>query len=133
LLDSKQIQAYRDDGYVVLPGFKPAAELALACARAQAIVDAFEPDPGASRFSTHDRSLVADAPLLASADHVRCFFEEEALDQPGALRVPKAQSINKIGRSLHDLAPVFIAFSHGPELAALARDEGPVQPQVLQS
>jgi hypothetical protein len=47
---------------------------------------------------------------------MRCtaFFEEEALDEHGALRVPKAQSINKIGHALHALDPVFDTFSHGP-------------------
>jgi phytanoyl-CoA hydroxylase len=133
MLDSNQIQAYRETGYLVLPDFKPHAALARVCARARALVEAFEPDPGASRFSTRDRSLVTDASLLASAATVRCFFEEEALDEEGALRVPKAQSINKIGHALHDLDPVFIAFSHGSELAALARDVGLVQPQVWQS
>jgi phytanoyl-CoA hydroxylase len=133
MLDSEQLQAYRDTGYLVLPGFKPAAELAAVCARARALVDAFEPDTTASRFSTRDRSLVADASLLASAATVRCFFEEEALDEHGALRVPKAQSINKIGHALHDLDPAFIAFSHGPELAEVAHVVGLVQPQVWQS
>jgi phytanoyl-CoA hydroxylase len=44
----------------------------------------------------------------------------------------KALSINKIGHALHDLDPVFDAFSHGPALAALAADLG-WQPQVWQS
>ena len=117
----------------MLPGFKPRAEVDAAVARAHALVDAFDPGVGASRFSTRTRSLVEDERLLASADQVHCFFEEEALDDEGRLRVPKAQSINKIGHALHDRDPFFDAFSHGPELAAVAQGLGLAQPQIWQS
>jgi phytanoyl-CoA hydroxylase len=133
MLDAQQIAAWHHAGYLVLPAFKPPAACAAAVARAQALVEAFEPSASASRFSTRDRGLVADAALLASAAAVHCFFEEEALDEAGRLRVPKSQSINKIGHALHDLDPFFIGFSHGPELAALAADLGLQAPQVWQS
>ena len=133
MLDPAQQQAWVRDGFLVLPGFKSAAESAGAIARAHALVDAFDPTQGASRFSTRDRGLVADAKLIASADQVHCFFEEEALDDAGQLVVPKSQSINKIGHALHDRDPVFDAFSHGPALAELAADLGLSQPLVWQS
>ena len=133
MLTAGQTEKWQREGYVVLPGFKPAAELQAARERAHAIVEAFEPDALASRFSTRDRALVDDAALLASADQVRCFFEEEALDAEGRLRVPKAHSINKIGHALHELDAVFDAFSHGPELAALAAALGLAEPRVWQS
>ena len=133
MLTAGQTEQWQREGYVVLPGFKPAAELQAARERAHAIVEAFEPDALASRFSTRDRALVDDAALLASADQVRCFFEEEALDAEGRLRVPKAHSINKIGHALHELDAVFDAFSHGPELAALAAALGLAEPRVWQS
>lgn len=133
MLTPAQIDTWHQDGFLVLPGFKPAEEVAAACRRAHEIVAAFEPDARSSRFSTRDRSKLADAALLASAEAVHCFFEEEALDDAGRLRVPKAVSINKIGHALHDLDPFFDAFSHGPALAALAADLGLAQPQVWQS
>ena len=133
MLSPQQIADWRRDGYLVLPAFKGAAELAAAKARAHEIVAAFDPAAGASRFSTRDRSLVADERLLASADQVHCFFEEEALDAGGRLVVPKAQSINKIGHALHDRDPVFERFSHGNALAELAAALGLTQPQVWQS
>jgi len=89
-LSTAQQAAYQAQGYLVLPGFKPRAEVQAAVARARELVDAFDPAAGASRFSTRDRSLVADQKLLDSADQVHCFFEEEALDEQGRLRVPKA-------------------------------------------
>ena len=80
MLSTAQRQAYRDDGFLVLPAFKPAADLAALRERADAIVAAFEPGDSAAVFSTRDRALTADAALIASADQVHCFFEEEALD-----------------------------------------------------
>ncbi len=133
MLTPPQLAAWHRDGFLVLPGFKSADETAAACRRAHEIVAAFEPDAHSSRFSTRDRSKLADAALLASAEGVHCFFEEEALDDEGRLRVPKAVSINKIGHALHDRDPVFDAFSHGPALAELAADLGLAQPQVWQS
>ncbi len=133
MLTTTQVAQWHEDGYLVLPGFKSKAELQGAIHRAHALVEAFEPSAQASRFSTRDRSLVAGAALLASADQVHCFFEEEALDEQGRLRVPKSQSINKIGHALHDRDPVFDAFSHGPALAELAADLGLLQPHVWQS
>jgi phytanoyl-CoA hydroxylase len=132
-LSTDQIARFQDQGYLVLPGFKSAEHLQAAKQRAHKIVDAFDPAAGAGRFSTRDRSLVADQRLLASAAEVHCFFEEEALDEEGQLTVPKSRSINKIGHALHDLDPVFMDFSHGPELAQLALDLGLAQPLVWQS
>lgn len=133
MLTPAQQAAYQDQGYLVLPGFKPLADVQAAVAQAQALVEAFDPTAGAGRFSTRDRSLMADERLLASADQVHCFFEEEALDDQGRLRVPKHQSINKIGHALHDRDAVFEAFSHGPALAAVAHSLGLQQPQIWQS
>jgi phytanoyl-CoA hydroxylase len=134
MLTPEQFTQWHEDGFVALPGFKPAAELAAAVARAHALVQDFDPAAQAtSRFSTRDRSLVADAALLASAHTVQCFFEEEAFDAAGQLRVPKSRSINKIGHALHVLDPVYRAFSRGPALAELAAELGLVQPQVWQS
>lgn len=133
MLNSAQLQHWHTQGYLALPGFKSTSDVQAAVARARALVRAFDPATGASRFSTRDRSLVADAALLASAQAVHCFFEEEALNADGSLRVPKAHSINKIGHALHALDPVFKAFSHGPALAALVAALGIQRPLVWQS
>jgi len=133
MLNLDQKRRYRDEGYLVLPGFKTAAEIAALRARALEIVAAFDPAEGAGVFSTRDQARTADDWFLGSADRVRCFFEEEAFDTAGRLRQPKALSINKIGHALHDLDPVFERFSHGPALAELAADLGLVDPRLWQS
>jgi len=133
MLTSTQREQFDRDGFLVLPGFKSAADLAEVRARAQALVDAFEPDGSTGVFSTRNQARTADAALIASADQVHCFFEEEAFDAEGRLVVPKERAINKIGHALHDIDPVFERFSHGPELAALASDLGLADPKVWQS
>ena len=124
---------FERDGYVVLKGFKNAAEVAALRERAAQIVDAFDPGQQSSVFSTRDQAKVDDAYFLASANAIRCFFEEEAFDADGQLKQAKALSINKIGHALHDLDPVFREFSHGPALAQVAREIGLVQSLIWQS
>ena len=133
MLTLTQRGQFERDGFLVLPGFKSAADLATVRDRARTLVEAFEPDETTGVFSTRDPARTADAALIASADKVHCFFEEEAFDAEGRLAVPKERAVNKIGHALHDLDPVFERFSHGPALAALAADLGLAVPQVWQS
>lgn len=134
MLKPAQQARYQDDGFLVLPAFKTAAEVAALRQRALDIVDAFDADAHRAVFSTSDQARrAASQTFLDSAEGVQCFFEEEAFAADGRLRQPKALSINKIGHALHDLDPVFDAFSHGPALAELAADLGLRQPQLWQS
>ena len=121
------------DGFLVFPGFLAAEAIAALRARAAEIVEAFDPTEAAGIFSTDDASRSDDAYFLGSGYAIRCFFEAEAFDAAGKLRVPKARAINKIGHALHDLDPVFERFSHDLRLDVLARVLGCAEPRVYQS
>lgn len=133
MLSPSQLQSYQRDGFLVIDDFKSAAEIAALRARAEAIVDAFDPAEGRGIFTTRDQALATDRYFLESADQIRCFFEEEAFAEDGQLRQAKSLSINKIGHALHDLDPVFDAFSRGPGMAAIAHELGVPEPLIWQS
>lgn len=133
MLTPDQRQQYAGDGYLVLPAFKPAHEVVSLLARTNRILQEQQPAATGGIFSTREPGRSADDWFLDSDCAVRCFFEEEAFDAQGRLTRPLPQAINKIGHALHELDPVFGAFSRGPELAALAADLGLAQPQVWQS
>ena len=133
MLTEVQKNRYRDQGFLVLPGFRSADAVAALMARSRAIVAAFEPTGQGSVFTTRDQARNANVDFLASGDRITCFFEEEAYAANGELRQPKSESINKIGHALHDLDPLFDQFSRGADMAALAADLGLGEPQAWQS
>jgi len=126
-------ERFLQDGYLVLPGFKSADEIARVRQRAAEIVDAFVPSGSVSIFTTTEQARTADSYFLGSADKIRCFFEEEAFAPDGSLKQDKALSINKIGHALHDLDPLFDRFSRGDALQSLACSIGLEQAILWQS
>ncbi|WP_409265775.1 phytanoyl-CoA dioxygenase family protein [Massilia sp. BHUDP2] len=133
MLTTEQRDQYGRDGFLVIPDFKSIEDIAALRRRAEQIVDAFDPSESRAIFTTKDQARASDAWFLGSDNTVRCFFEEEAFGPGGQLRQAKALSINKIGHAMHDLDPVFDAFTRDPKLAAVARGLGLEQAQVWQS
>lgn len=133
MLSSEQRGQFERDGFIVIPGFKRVQEIARLRERAAQIVDQFDADQNRHIFTTQNQETATDQYFLGSGNTIRCFFEEEAFDGNGRLRQAKALSINKIGHAMHDLDPVFDAFSRGPALDAVARGLGLADPLVWQS
>lgn len=133
MLNHEQMTQFQQNGYLVLPNFKSTAEIAAVRARADQIVRDFDAAESKPIFTTKEQEKKIDQYFLDSANKISCFFEEEAFDESGKLRQEKALSINKIGHALHDLDPVFSAFSRGPQLAQVAQDLGLAQTQIWQA
>lgn len=131
-LTTEQVSAWERDGFLAIPDAVPLDRCDELIARAEAIVDDFDPSV-VSIFSTHEQTRTSDDYFLASGEAISCFFEEEAFDEQGHLRQDKALSINKIGHALHDLDPVFDGFSRQPALADAAACVGLGDALLLQS
>lgn len=127
------IERYGRDGYLVLDGFVESARCDDLRARMATIIDGFDPSQARTVFGSADQRHADDAWFLDSGDKIRFFLEPDALDGAGELRRPLALAINKVGHALHDLDPVFEAFSRGEHFARLAAALGLARPLLLQS
>ncbi|KAK9814685.1 hypothetical protein WJX72_009793 [[Myrmecia] bisecta] len=132
MLTAQQVEQYRRDGYLVVPGWAGPEQLQEMRQRAEELVDMFDPE-SISVFSTRNQSSTTDDYFLESASNVSFFFEEKAFDAEGKLRQPKGLSINKIGHAMHDLDPVFREFSRSSKISELMRDLGYRRPLPVQS
>jgi phytanoyl-CoA hydroxylase len=132
-LSEEQLERYRRDGYLVLEGFAPDAECDALRARADALVDAFDPRETRSVFTTDEQARRTDDYFLGSGDRVRFFYEPLAVGANGELLVSKARAINKIGHALHDLDPLFDRFSRATRVERIVASLGMPSPLLLQS
>ena len=104
---------YHRDGFLAIVDFVSPEACAALLERATEIVAAFEPGDRPTTFRT-DGEQVGDRELLASGAGIWCFFEPDAVGSDGSLASDTASSINKIGHAMHDLDPVFEAFTLHP-------------------
>jgi len=132
-LIGEQIERYERDGFLVLEDFVSRATCERLKQRAEALVDAWEPSEQRTVFTTDEQTRAANAEFMSSGASMWCFFEEEAFDARGELRVDKARAINKLGHAMHDLDPVFESFTYTHQLAAVATDLGLRDALALQS
>lgn len=130
---SRELARFQEDGYLLLEGVIAPRRCDELRQRADELVAAFDPQSHRSVFTTDEQARRTDDKFLDSAERIELFFEEEAFDERGHLRQPKALSINKIGHALHDLDPVFERFSRAPEVAALVAAVGLPAPLLMQS
>ena len=133
MISEQQISEYEDNGFLILERFAAESDCDLLRARAEQLVQEFDPAEVVSIFSTHEQNRLTDEYFLTSGDKIRFFFEENAFNPDGTLKYEKEKSINKIGHALHDLDPVFDRFSRSPELQALATAIGHADSYLLQS
>ena len=132
-LTARQLNDFGRDGFLVVEDFAGGATCDALRRRAGELVAAFDPRGLFSVFTTREQARRSDEYFLSSGDRIRFFFEEDAFDEGGNLRRPKELSINKIGHALHDLDPVFAAFSRSPRVAELVSSLNVVDPVLVQS
>lgn len=132
-LTDAMLSAFDEYGVIMLENFVSGEACDSLRARALQLVDAFDPNDLQSTFSTTSKAQHRDRYFMESGDRIRFFLEADAIDERGKLRQSKENSLNKMGHAMHDLDPIFGAFSYTPELAEIVRRLGVREPGVLQS
>ena len=132
-LTPSAIDAFAQDGVLVITDFVAATACAALRERAEALVQQHAPKSSPTVFSTQDPSHAKTAYFEESANGIGVFFEEGAHDAQGKLTVELSQAVNKIGHAMHDLDPVFNAFSRSADLASVASSLGLIDPLLVQS
>ena len=126
-------QAFAQNGYFILENFYTQKECQDLIDRMRCMIEECDIEALRTIFSTTDASHIQNEYFRYSGDKIRFFLEKNAIDSQGKLTKERYQSINKAGHALHDLDPVFSAFSRKPELATLTRNLGIITPLLLQS
>lgn len=132
-ISEQQVLQYNDAGFLILERFADEAACDVLRARAEELVEEFDPAGVVSIFSTHEQNRLTDEYFLTSGDKIRFFFEENAFHPDGTLKYEKEKSINKIGHALHDLDPVFNRFSRSQKIKETAKAIGLDNCYLLQS
>jgi phytanoyl-CoA hydroxylase len=126
-------EQFNNNGYVVLENFNSAADCDALMQRAQELAEGYDYKGHPSVFQTTEQTQTTDDYFLNSGDKIAFFFEKEAFDANGQLKNSLFYSLNKIGHALHDLDPVFNAFSRSSQLQQLAADLGLADAILIQS
>ena len=132
-LTPDMIESFRTDGVIVLQDFVSESACRQLRERTLKLIDEFDPSSVRSIFSAMEQTQLGDAYFEESGDKIRFFFEQDAFDDDGNLKQPMEDSLNKMGHAMHDLDPVFDAFSRTLDLAAILESLGYDDPVILQS
>ncbi|XP_041369216.1 phytanoyl-CoA dioxygenase domain-containing protein 1-like [Gigantopelta aegis] len=129
---SSQLKSkFEENGYAIIKGFLTEDECDDLHRECHQIVEKMNPEEHSTVFSC-DRQTNNDY-FMNSADKVRFFFEKEALDEKGNLKVDKQMSLNKIGHALHVFSPGFRRITHCERVRNICRSLGLQDPVVCQS
>lgn len=132
-LSDEMVAAYREAGVLILKDFVSRDACVALQKRARELVDDFDPSTVKTVFSTKDDRHQGHEYFVGSGDKIRFFLEDDAFDENGKLRQAREDSLNKMGHAMHDLDPVFDAFSRTSEMAAVAQRIGFTDPAIIQS
>ena len=131
---------FNRDGFVLIENFLPTTMIDELLIETKNLVEQFDPQQTLNNdneevtiFSAGHKQSTNEY-FLGSGDKIRYFLEQDAWDEKNnSLRVPKINSLNKIGHALHWLNPVFKRFTFQQRFQNIVRSIGFEDPLVVQS
>ncbi|KZV76294.1 phytanoyl-CoA dioxygenase [Peniophora sp. CONT] len=123
-LTQEQVDSFRKNGYLRVPGFLSPEDTASLMKRAKELLEEFDLEGHPlTQFTTSDDNHVGDEYFLTSGDKIRYFLEEGVVGEDRKLNRPKERAVNKIGHALHELDPAFRkATLENERIRAVAQD-----------
>ncbi|CAG2118339.1 unnamed protein product, partial [Medioppia subpectinata] len=125
----KAIEDFRKNGFAVIPDFIDSEFVEELKKRIHELVDNI--DVTKEKMATDE--TVNPSVDIESADKIRFFFEKEAFDEKGNLKVDKHKALFRIGFALHCLDPTFKRLTFSDKVKALVKELGFESPRVAQS
>ena len=132
-LSTEMVNAYSQDGVLVLENMFSDSECDALIGRAAKLVESYDPSQARTTFSTRNSTHYGDENFTTSGYRINFFLEEGVGDDIHLLNKDKVKCISKIGHCLHDLDPVFDQFSRDSRLEAVALSLGCKKPLLTQS
>jgi phytanoyl-CoA hydroxylase len=126
-------QQFEEQGYLIIEDFNTATACDELMKQGEALANGFNFEGHPSVFQTTNQARTTDDYFLNSGGNISFFFEKDAFDTDGKLKTDLFHSMNKIGHALHDLDPVFNAFSRSAQMKELAEALGLQQYVIIQS
>ncbi|KAI0036856.1 phytanoyl-CoA dioxygenase [Vararia minispora EC-137] len=107
-LTLEQVEQFRKNGYLVIPGFLSEDQTMSLLQRSKELLRDFDlKNHPLTEFRTSEDQHVGDDYFLTSGDKIRFFLEEGVVDENGNLTREKEMAVNKVGHALHKLDPAF--------------------------
>lgn len=133
-LSQDQIDQFHTEGMLCIPDFLSPDQTALMLQASHRLLDDFDISKHPkTQFKTGDNDHIGDQYFFDSSDKVSYFFDVDAFDENGTLQLPKQKAVNKIGHGLHMQEKLFHNITFDPNVKAVAKDLGFLDPRVLQS
>ncbi|XP_016845528.1 phytanoyl-CoA dioxygenase [Nasonia vitripennis] len=124
---------FEKDGYVVLEDFFKPEEVDELKSAGEEFTTNLPSEKDRKIFNTVDQQQSKDRYFLDSANKISFFFESEALEKDGKLKVHPRVSLNKVGHALHWLHPVFKKYTFSEKVKDIAFQLEMIEPAVCQS
>lgn len=124
---------FQKNGFVVLENFLQPEEVDELRSCGEEFTNNLPPENERNIFNSVESQQSKDRYFLDSANKISVFFESEALEEGGKLKVHPRVCLNKVGHALHWQHPVFRRYSFDERVKEVAFQLDYQEPAICQS